>query len=139
MVMEYRGVAEATARVAGRLYDARHDLYGNWTRAIQGAYSFGVPGYLCRFSGLDQAEELVERGQPLVASIRTTEGTLTGAPYPSTTGHLLVILGFDERGDVIVNDPAAASSAGVLRTYARDELEQAWIDNGGVAYVFLEP
>ncbi len=137
MVMEYRGVSESTSRVAERLYDERNDIYGNWTRAIQGAFEFGVPGYLARFSDWESAEAMLASEQPLVVSIRTPETGLTGAPYVSTAGHLLVIVGFDETGNVIVNDPAAENAAEVRRVYSRSEMQQAWMGKGGVAYVFL--
>jgi len=139
MVMEYRGVSRPTSEVARLLYDERNDIYGNWTRAIQGAYELGVPGYLTRISDWSSAERIVMQGQPLVASIRTPEEGLTGAPYVSTAGHLLVIVGFDEVGNVIVNDPAAETAEEVRLVYPRHEMEQAWMGKGGVAYVFLRP
>ena len=38
---------------------------------------------------------------------RSARGELDGAPISSTDGHLLVIVGFTDDGDVVVNDPAA--------------------------------
>jgi hypothetical protein len=140
MVLAYRGVERPTAEVAATLYDERHDIYGNWTRAIQGAFELGVPGYLRRFSRMSEVEETVASGQPLVVSVRVEEGELPGAPYEKTSGHLFVIVGFDERGDVIVNDPAATPpEEDVRRVYARREVERVWLRKNGVAYVLLEP
>ena len=139
MVMAYRGVSRPTVDVAKRLFDESHDIYGNWTRAIQGAFSFGVPGYLRRFSSLESAEAVVASGQPLIVSIRVPDSGLTGAPYIATTGHLIVIVGFDDAGNVIVNDPAAPDAESVRLTYRRDEIERAWLGKGGVAYVLLQP
>jgi len=139
MMLEYRGVSVPTSVVAEKLYDVRHDIYGNWTRAIQGAFEFGVPGYLTRFSDWESVEAVLRSGQPLVASIRTPEGGLTGAPYVSTAGHLVVIVGFDEAGNLLVNDPAASSAEEVRLLYPRAEMERAWMGKGGLAYVFLQP
>ncbi|HOO15700.1 MAG: peptidase C39 family protein [Phycisphaerae bacterium] len=138
MVMQYRGVNVPTETVAAACYDPAHDIYGNWPRNIQAAYAFGVSGYLARFSDLNAAAELVAAGQPLIISIRfSCPGALRGAPYLTTDGHLLVCCGFDASGDVYVNDPAAATDQEGCTIYDRQELEEAWLRGGGVAYVLL--
>ncbi len=140
MLLAFRGVVVPTAEVAARLHDRRHDIYGNWERAVQGAYSFGVPGYLARFSDWDDVEAQIAAGQPLVISISVKEEQkLDGAPYEATAGHLLVLAGFDDAGDVAVNDPAALTPEHGLIVYRRDQLEEAWLRRGGVAYVFTPP
>jgi len=135
MMLAYRGVERPTAEVARALWDPLHDLYGNWPRAVQGAYAYGVPGYLARFNDWRSVRRAIADGQPLVCSIAAQEGELTGAPYARTAGHLIVIVGFDEAGDVLVNDPAAPELESVRRTYARAELEHCWMRRGGTAYV----
>ena len=48
----------------------------------------------------------------------------------------MVIVGFTKTGDVVVNDPAASTRAGVRRTYDRGQFENAWIPrSGGLVYV----
>jgi hypothetical protein len=136
MVLAYHGVELPTVEVASLAYDVRHDLYGNWPRAIQTAYRLGVPGYLVRLDDLDSLAGLVGAGSPVVCSIAVEEGALTGAPYASTPGHLLVVVGFEANGDVVVNDPAAPEVDTVRRTYDRAEFARAWLGHGGVAYVF---
>jgi len=128
-----------TAEVAERIHDPASDLYGVWPRNVQAAYSFGVPGYLARFSDWGEVERLVAAGQPLVISIAAKSGELDGAPYKETDGHLLVLCGFDESGGVHVNEPAAADSARGTTTYRRDQLERVWMARGGTSYVFLPP
>jgi hypothetical protein len=137
MVLEYRGVRRPTREVARRVYDPIHEIYGNWPRNVQAAYTLGVPGYLTRFREWREVEAAIARGQPLVASIRAGKGQLRDAPYPSTDGHLLVIVGFDADGRVLVNDPAASSPEGVPRAYPRSEMEGVWLRHGGTAYVLL--
>lgn len=137
MVLAYRGVDVPTAEVARVCYDAEHALYGNWTRAIQGAFTLGVPGYLTRFNDWKRVESWIHAGQPLVISVGVKEGQLTGAPYTTTSGHLLVLRGFDERNDCLVNDPAAIDAEHGQLTYKRSELETCWLARGGTAYVLL--
>lgn len=137
MVMAYRGVDRPTAEVAARAFDKPHDVYGNWPRAVQAAYGFGVPGYVARFSDWDEVRRMIGSGQPLIVSIASEEGQLTGAPYKKTDGHLLVIAGFNQKGDVEVNDPAAADGAKGQRIYKRAELEEVWLKRGGTALVLL--
>ena len=61
----------------------------------------------------------------------SARGQLNGAPISSTNGHLLVIVGFQADGDVVVNDPAAPPTAAVRRTYDRGQFEDAWINASG--------
>ncbi len=137
MVLAYRGVERPTAEVAALLYDAQHDIYGNWPRAVQGAFTYGVPGYVARFDDWADVRGHVAAGQPLVCSIAAKDGELRGAPYGATSGHLLVLVGFDERGDVLVNDPAAVAPEQGRATYRRDDFERVWMARGGTAYVLL--
>ncbi|MCC6405573.1 MAG: C39 family peptidase [Planctomycetes bacterium] len=137
MVLEYHGAKRGIEEVAKRVFDAEFDVYGNWTRAIQGGYTFGVAGYLTRCADWRAVERSIAVGQPLVISIAAGPGDLAGAPYEQTPGHLLVVTGFDESGNVCVNDPAAEFESSGVRTYTRAELEKCWLARGGTAYVFL--
>lgn len=139
MALAYRGLEVDTLAAAERIFDSAHDIYGNWTRAIQGAYSFGAPGYLARFSDWNEVARHIADGTPLVISIAAKQGELDGAPYPKTAGHLLVLCGFDEKGDVHVNDPAASTPQTGQLVYRRDQLERVWMARGGTSYVILAP
>jgi len=123
------GAARAT-------YDAAYRGTGNWP--FNTAYAAPLAGhaFVTRLRSLRAAERYVAAGIPLVASVSFGYGELDNAPISSTKGHLLVIVGFTKTGDVIVNDPAAASRAGVRRTYDRGQFENAWIPrSGGLVYV----
>ena len=140
MVLEYHGVKRATLDVARRCHDPIHDIYGNWVRNVQAAASLGVGGYLTRFSDWPPVERLIADGLPVIASIRFSRPRLIrAAPYRTTRGHLLVICGFDAKGNVEICDPAVTDPAlGGRLKYPRTELEQAWFGgSGGVAYVLL--
>jgi len=138
MVLGFHGSAHATKDVAARLYDVDHEIYGNWARAVQGAWTLGVPGAIRRFNDWNEVRRTLESGRPIICSIKADEGQLTGAPYAQTRGHLLVLCGFDANGDVEVNDPAAAAPADGMTVYRRDELERVWMRRSGTSYV-LDP
>ena len=93
-------------------------------------------------------ERLVGARIPVVTSITFGRGRLTGAPVSASNGHLVVVVGFTSAGNVVVNDPAARTRAGVRRTYSRSQFENAWLQrypsrggmrgSGGLAYVIRD-
>ena len=123
-------------------FDHGYDGTGNWPFNTAYASNLLGPGgtaFVTRLRSLREAERFIAKGIPIIASIAFGRGELTGAPISSTDGHLLVIVGFTESGDVVVNDPAAATRDGVRRTYDRGELEDAWIPaSGGTVYVLAD-
>jgi hypothetical protein len=77
---------------------------------------------------------------PLILSYAWQRGELTGAPLGSSSGHLVVLVGFDRAGNPIINDPAAPGGASVRRTYPRAQLESLWLEHsGGTVYVITPP
>ncbi len=122
-------------------YDWTYDGTGNWpfNTAYAGRFDH-LDAFVTRLYSLRGAQLLVDAGIPVVASIAFGPGELTGAPIRSSNGHLLVIRGFTRTGDVIVNDPAASSAAGVRRVYDRGQFERAWLPtSGGTVYVIHPP
>ncbi|WP_343900545.1 peptidase C39 family protein, partial [Nocardioides aquaticus] len=122
-------------------YDHGYDGTGNWAFNTAWAASRlgGGEAFVTRLTGARQAERFIAAGIPLIASVTFGPGELDGAPIGSTAGHLLVIVGFDAAGDVVVNDPAASSASGVRRTYDRAQLERAWLTrSGGLVYVLRD-
>jgi hypothetical protein len=91
-----------------------------------------------RLRGLDEAEQFIKAGIPLVTSVSFKKSELDGAGY-GTAGHLMVIRGFTKSGDVIVNDPAShlvPSDDQVRVVYDRQQFTDAWIGHtGGIVYV----
>jgi hypothetical protein len=120
-------------------YDSAYDGTGNWP--FNTAYAAGLTGhaFVTRLRSMTEAERFIAAGIPLVISVAFGPGELTGAPISSTDGHLLVVVGFTQSGDVVVNDPASPTRAGVRRTYDRGQLENAWLPTtGGTVYVITD-
>ncbi len=136
-------------QVARQVYDVGLGGAGNWpfntayaaTRVGTDATEGGGGAFVTRLRSLRQVELFIAAGLPVITSVRFGPGRLSGAPINSTNGHLMVVVGFTEDGDVVVNDPASPTRSGVRRTYDRGQFEDAWITrsgsagSGGIAYL----
>jgi hypothetical protein len=136
MVLGYHGHHVAVADLAREMFQPELDLYGVWPAAIRAASRRGVGGYLLRFPDWAAAAWCLERGMPVIASVRYGAGELAGAAIGETSGHLLVLTGYDD-GDVFVNDPAAPRASEVARRYRLDELRRVWLARSGMGYVLF--
>ena len=123
---------------ARHTFDHAYRAPGNWSFNAAYAARFGARAFVTRLRSLAEAEQFVRAGFPLVVGVAFTRDQLDGAGY-DTTGHLTVIVGFDENGDVVCNDPAShhvASNDAVRATFDRDQFERAWMRSaGGITYV----
>jgi hypothetical protein len=93
----------------------------------------GLRAYVDRGTCLRDLEASVRASTPVVTSIAYGEGELHGAHVSQSAGHLVVVAGFSDRGDVVVRDPAARGRD-VWTEYRRDEFSRAWLGHGGVLY-----
>ncbi|MEO6434276.1 MAG: C39 family peptidase [Tepidisphaeraceae bacterium] len=138
MVMNFFGVKFTTLENCEAIYDPQYGMFGNWGRAVSRAGEVGLDAWLARFRNWDQVKAEIAQGNPVIASIRFRSGEVKGFLYKSTGGHLLVVRGFKENGDVIVNDPSSRDK-GNGPVYPAAEFAKAWFDNGGVGYVIRKP
>jgi hypothetical protein len=122
---------------ARQVFDVHYDGAGNWPFNTAYAGGRGLDAFVTQLRGLNEAEQFIKAGIPLVASVAANPNKLTGFLLDKgTNGHLLVIVGFTASGDVLVNDPAAARDEDVQRVYDRAEFERAWLPaSGGIVYV----
>jgi len=121
---------------ARQVHDPAWTGTGNWSFNTAWAAHEAGNAFVTRLRDLRDAERFVDAGIPLVASVSYPPGALTRAPTHGTPGHLVVIRGFTETGDVVTNDPGAPSDRSVRRTYDRAEFERAWLGgSGGTVYV----
>jgi hypothetical protein len=132
-------------------YDHDYDGTGNWPFNTAYAASFGLSGHITRLSSLTDIEKFVKAGIPVITSQSFMSSELDGAGY-GTSGHIMVVVGFTETGDVIANDPASSSDAAVRHVYKRDQFATIWLRTkrhnasggisggpGGVAYIVAPP
>ena len=114
-------------------YDWSYEGAGNWPFNTAYAAQYGLEGFVTRLRSLTEAERFIAAGIPLIASIN---GVLPGFLFTSTNGHLLVIRGFDAKGDVITNDPAVRANSQARKVYPRLEFETVWLlGSTGTVYV----
>jgi hypothetical protein len=136
------GPCEPRVRAAvDGVYDWVFDGHGNWPFNTAYAATQGdLDAYVARFTGLDQAEEWITAGVPLVMSYSWDAGQLDNAPVSSSDGHLSVLVGFDDRGNPVVHDTAAKTDAEVRRVYDRAQFEALWQQHsGGTVYLIHPP
>jgi hypothetical protein len=121
-------------QVIAACHDPATGMYGIWPLAVRAASRLGCIGAVELLSDWTPVIASLERGLPLVASIRYGSGELPGSPQPSTGGHLVVVHGI-RAGEVLANDPAAPDHGSVLRTYPLDAFSRAWFRYRGAAYI----
>ncbi|MDA8371136.1 MAG: peptidase C39 family protein [Nocardiopsaceae bacterium] len=131
-------------------YDYTYEGCGNWPfNAAYAATYQDMGAVVTRLGSLTDAEKLIAAGIPVITSQSFAERELDGAGY-GTEGHLMVLIGFTEDGDVIANDPASPSNEAVRRVYPRRQFENIWLrterrpadgstasGSGGVCYLYF--
>jgi uncharacterized protein YvpB len=103
---------------------------GNWpfNTAFAGAKK-NIRAYVTRFSDVSELEDWIEAGIPVAISV--SYGYLKGLPERAN-GHLVVCIGFDEKGNITVNDPGRRL---VRQTYRRENLQKAWAESENTVYL----
>lgn len=129
-----RAWKKSVPATAKGVYDAGARIWGNWPFNTGYAAHLGLKTSISRFNSLQQVERWIDKGIPVIASVawdnNYSSRRLDNASIPRAIyGHLLVIVGFTRRGDVIVNDPAASPASAVRRVYRRDQFARAWLDS----------
>ena len=144
--------ADPSVDVAARgTYDYSYQGTGNWPFNAAYAASYGLTAHITRLGSLAELEHYVRLGIPVVTSQSFRADELTGAGY-STSGHLMVVVGFTPTGDVIANDPASPADPQVRHVYQRAQFETVWLrterhlanggiggGSGGVVYLITPP
>jgi hypothetical protein len=107
---------------------------GNWVFNTAYAGSFkGMRACTARLSDLSELEDWIAQGIPIGLSL--CYNRLRGkSRIPS--GHLVVLVGFTENGDPIINDPGTRQN--VRKTFPRANLIDAWAHSKNAAY-FIYP
>ncbi|MFC8618719.1 C39 family peptidase [Micromonospora purpureochromogenes] len=133
--VEPPGPRPVVVHAARHCYDHAYAGAGNWAFNTAYAGLHGVEAFVTRLRSLAEAEAFLAAGVPLVVSAAFRAGQVPGLDY-DTRGHLMVLVGFTEAGDPVLNDPYAPDDASVRRIVDRARFEAAWQDgSGGAAYV----
>ncbi len=136
MVLEFWGHKKETEDVALAVQDRTSELFGNWPANTAYAAAQGLDARVARLQSLTDLETEIADGRPVVVSVTFADGDLPGAPIKRTNGHLMVVAGFTEDGDVIALDPSAHSRDEARRVYARAAFHKVWrVNKRGLAYV----
>lgn len=123
-------------------WDYTYEGAGNWAFNTAYASHYGLDGSVRHYSSLRGLERWIDRGVPSVVSINWDNtdddptNDLDGSHISGTNGHLMVVIGFTEDGDVIANDPASPDNEQVRRVYKRDQFERNWLRaSTGTSYI----
>ena len=135
MVLNFFSNNLKTKETADLAYDAFNGIYGNWPY-IAAVGELGLKSYVTRFPDWRGVEEQIIKGYPVIISIRFGVNELKKSPIRSSNGHIIVVRGFTEDGQVMCNDPAAYGEDKGQVVYDREELRKAW--SNGVA-IITEP
>jgi hypothetical protein len=135
MVLRNYGIEVSAEEMARKSYDPKSNLFGVWPRAIHAAYQEHALAWVEFIGNWKKAVHYLKRGIPLICSIAFRKDELENPPYPSTEGHLLVLLGIDSEGNAITHDPNLPAESGAFLKWGHRDFSRAWFGHGGVAYV----
>jgi len=118
-------------KIAEAIYDAQYQGAGNWAFNMAYAGSFpGMRAYVTRLSDVAELEAFLAESLPVGMSLDYDRLRAKG---PGPNGHLVVLVGFTEQGDPIINDPG--TSEHVRKTFPRKNLIDAWACSRNTVYL----
>ncbi len=126
----------AVPDAARACFDRVYDGTGNWAFNTAFAGSFpGIRAYVTRFGDIRELENWIEVGLPVVVSCSLD--LLRSLHRANDPGHLLVLIGFTETGDVILNDPAYHPEKNEVarHVYSRANFLKAWKRSNNTVYL----
>ncbi len=116
---------------AAAVFDPDWGGTGNWSfnTAFAGAFP-GMRACVTRLENLAQMEACVRLGVPVVASV--SYNRLKGLDKAGS-GHLVVCIGFEANGDIILNDPGR--SAEIKQSVPIARFQAAWAESKNTVYL----
>lgn len=120
------------------IYDYEWGGTGNWAFNTAYAGEFeGMKAYVTRLRGIPDVEKWVAKGVPVTISI---DYNVIRERKGGRMGHLMVLKGFTEDGQCIINDPYHKPEEGesARRIFSRKAFENSWLTNvGSLGTVYL--
>ena len=109
---------------------------GNWSfnTAYAGRYP-GMRAYVTRLGDVAELEDWIAVGIPVVISVSSyLTNDRTNGP---DNGHLIVCVGFTDKGDVVTNNPGVSVRRNVRarQVYAREKVANAWKKSKNAVYL----
>jgi uncharacterized protein YvpB len=109
---------------------------GNWpfNTAYAGSYP-GMRAYVTRLGDISELEDWIAAGIPVILSVSSyLTNDRTSGP---DNGHLIVCVGFTDKGDVVVNNPGVSVRRNVRarQVYAREKVAKAWKKSKNAVYL----
>ena len=135
MALNALGRPIVLSQVLQNVYDPAADIFGNWFFNTAYASQQGLDVHFWRFNTLSELGEFCTPNSLVIASMAYGKDELPDAAQPQSTGHLVLIRGWQD-GKVLVADPAAETASEVLRAYDAASFARAWLQNKrGASYV----
>jgi len=136
MALQKLGQEVSLPHVMAEVHDGFANVYGNWLFNVFHAGTYpGIEAYARRFSRLEELKDFVTDQSCVLASIAFEENELPGAALTHTTGHLVLIQGW-QKNQILVADPAAPNAGSVCRAYGKTEFARAWLERKqGISYI----
>jgi hypothetical protein len=121
---------------AHAIADGRRADTGNWpfNTAYAGHYP-GMRAYVTRLGDIAELEDWIAAGIPVVISVSSyLTSDRTSGP---DNGHLIVCVGFTDKGDVVTNNPGVSVRRNVRarQVYAREKVVKAWRKSKNTVYL----
>lgn len=120
---------------AEKAYDYGLGVYGSWPFNIAHAYELCEGKFwfsVVRLHSFKQLYARLMRNMPVAVSVR---GPLIGSATPYASGHLLLVIGWDNKTkEVICHDPAFQAPDSVLKRYPLKDFLIAWERSRRLAY-----
>jgi len=119
-------------RVAAGVHDPQWPGTGNWAFNVALAGSFpGMRACVTRLAAVEELEHWIAAGVPVAASV--SYAVLQGRAREPDDGHLVVCVGFEQNGDVVLNDPGTTRR--LRRSFSRADFATAWRCSGNTVYL----
>jgi hypothetical protein len=109
---------------------------GNWpfNTAYAGQYP-GMKAYVTRLGDIAELEDWIAAGIPVIISVSSyLTNDRTNGP---DNGHLIVCVGFTDKGDVVTNNPGVSVRRNVRarQVYVREKVANAWKKSKNAVYL----
>ena len=123
---------------ARQVHDVVYGGTGNWAFNMAYAGSFdGMRAWATRFDDFRRVEDWITAGIPVALSV--SFDLLNGQEVDQNNGHLIVVVGFTETGDVVVNDPwpNPKKENRVRKIFPRAQVIRAWHRSKQTVYLVV--